>query len=902
MNKIFFHGVGDGIGEMMRGLDKKSIPFAVKSVDGGGLAYEAAKMANISGVPHVIVQRWTAPNGKHNDALNYHISPQLAGEIYYNDLRVEIDKTKELNPYRHLIYLEIFNEARTKNAHDETVWGNIHPCDWLGQCALYVAKKLRADGWKVAAFGMNAGEPEIDGWETAGMLDFLRWAATQDGKVTVSIHEGKTDGSNRLNVTLNGFIPHMVGRFNLIFAVCDKHNIKRPNIIISEWAWAYDDLPSHEQVIAEIEWLNEFYGRFPEVLSVHLWNLNNGSQWGKLPEKLKEYIPYIHAYSIEQENVKPSPPPEEKPAPPIQGRAFGIDVSKHQGYSLNWQQLAANDVTFAFMRSSIGTDIDWTYQRNHAEAGKYGVLRSAYHYLRPDNPEYQARIAYGLWEKGSELLPVVDIEHPRLTTEIAQRYITEFHRKSGVYPIIYTSPNIWANVLKGDKSWFKRCPLWIAHWGAERPIVPAPWGNGKQSEKGWLFWQFAAGEKNGRFKLDNNHFNGTVDQLFKRFGNGQKPPAPPIQGEKGNPLKGLKFGRLFKERYVLTSRFNEPRPYGNKKHEGVDYDVTTGEADSKAAILCPFDGRIVRAQKTRSDGKPSAYGWHYRIQSENNGTTFYYWIAHCDKLFFKVGDHVKRGEPIAELGGTGKAGKASFAEHVHINLEVSGYGLSGYVVRDVVDPEPFIPHDGNQGTPKPAAKKIDLLEYLRGDGRQYEVKHPSGATETFQTHIQGHAFYQVKNSQYEKFHFDNEFIYRSVDTSAGKAPPYAERPNKMRYYIQYDDGDSKAKWCKRFMTAGEQFTGSGHNVQFFYKDDCKKSAANSGRAVNRVKLKALHENVTLNGVLVGQTIELETNTGESMFFAKGFGLVGWKADWGESSIFEVHQGRDNLEREKIGCM
>ncbi len=60
-----FHGGGGGnqtgIGDYMRQLDAAGVPFILKSVNNVGLAVEGATLAKASGVPHVIVSRWSNP-------------------------------------------------------------------------------------------------------------------------------------------------------------------------------------------------------------------------------------------------------------------------------------------------------------------------------------------------------------------------------------------------------------------------------------------------------------------------------------------------------------------------------------------------------------------------------------------------------------------------------------------------------------------------------------------------------------------------------------------------------------------------------------------------------------------------------------------------------------------------
>lgn len=225
-------------------------------------------------------------------------------------------------------------------------------------------------------------------------------------------------------------------------------------------------------------------------------------------------------------------------------------------------------------------------------------------------------------------------------------------------------------------------------------------------------------------------------------------------------------------------------------------------------------------------------------------------------------------------------------------LEACYYGWQGKV-------------DG--GTQEPPANAIDLLPYLRGDGRMYEVRHHTGpnagAQETFQTQYgDDNVFFQVKNHQWEEFAFDDQYIYRGRDTSPGPAPDYAERPGALRWYRQWEEGKSFARWCKRHMRIGETFTGPGHQVQFYYKSDCSPSAANSGPSTNIVTLVARHDRIVWNGREYRDVIELKTNTGESMYFPRNYGLGGWSASWGGSAISEEHApgSRQPLNRES-GC-
>lgn len=429
-------------------------------------------------------------------------------------------------------------------------------------------------------------------------------------------------------------------------------------------------------------------------------------------------------------------------------------------------------------------------------------------------------------------------------------------------------------------------------------------------------------------------------------------PDPPTSP--GNPLNSLRLGPLFANEYIITSKFSDRRSYANGKHEGIDA-ITRHRprGNNMADVLCVFPGIV-----DRSIDKPDGYGKYVRVVSENNGSKLLFWYGHLDQRFAQVGQKLETGDRIGEVGATGNAS----GEHIHLTMAAPGYGLRGYVVDWVVDPLPFfgeqeaIKYDAfvtaknglrlraGAGTAhhitavmpfgsrigiiddnaswwkvryghvtgyawKTYIKKegegqdtIDLLPYLQGNGRMYEVQHNTGQTETFQTESQGNGrFIQKKNAQYEQFHYDNDFIYRSIDTSPGPAPIGSERPGQSRYYTQYDPGDNKAKWCPRHMYIGQSWRGSGHHVQFYYKADCAKSSMNSGAATNQVQLVAKHTNwIGFNGIVIADVIQLRTNTGEDMYFGKGYGLVGWSMASRKSRISEIHHGRNTIAKEK-GC-
>jgi hypothetical protein len=188
--------------------------------------------------------------------------------------------------------------------------------------------------------------------------------------------------------------------------------------------------------------------------------------------------------------------------------------------------------------------------------------------------------------------------------------------------------------------------------------------------------------------------------------------------------------------------------------------------------------------------------------------------------------------------------------------------------------------------------KLDLLSYVRGDGRQYEVKNAAGGQERFQSRQDGLTFYQVKNAQWEQFFFDNDFVYRDIDTSPGGG----------RYYRLTDpDRTHGSRWLRRQMAIGETYT-QARKVQFFNKSDGSQSAANSGNVTDTIKLIARHNQLTLRtGMVINDIIELHWVNGpqdhspkEKYFYGRDFGLVAWERGHQDpnspafSALSEIH--------------
>ena len=196
----------------------------------------------------------------------------------------------------------------------------------------------------------------------------------------------------------------------------------------------------------------------------------------------------------------------------------GIDVSHYQNL-IDWTQVAASGVRFAFAKATEGTGyIDPMYATNLAGAAANGIAFGAYHFARPDlHPNGAiteadhfvdtAQIAPG------NLLPVLDIERsgsltPEEMTAWILTWLGEVTARTGVMPMVYTSPIGWSN-RTGDTTAIADAGytmLWVAHWNIDAPTVP---GNDWEGH-GWTFWQYSdCGQVPGIVHcVDSDWFNG----------------------------------------------------------------------------------------------------------------------------------------------------------------------------------------------------------------------------------------------------------------------------------------------------------------------------------------------------------------------------------------------------------
>ena len=201
------------------------------------------------------------------------------------------------------------------------------------------------------------------------------------------------------------------------------------------------------------------------------------------------------------------------------------------------------------------------------------------------------------------------------------------------------------------------------------------------------------------------------------------------------------------------------------------------------------------------------------------------------------------------------------------------------------------------------AAPFDMVRFMVGDDRLYEVRHSNGSQARHQTQIEDVRFFHTKRNEieaeWEELWASNDTIYRGTDTS----------PGNDRYYTLYDNGRAGSAWSPRFWAVGDLYERNPF-VVFYRKADCEIVA--SGYQRSWLRFEAFHPNYTFqSGLTLRNVIELswllrpDEEPVETYFYAEGFGLVGWgSVDRGYSYISEIHKPgqRPDNNREVISCM
>lgn len=270
--KIGFHlgpgGNPTGIGDWMRQLDAAAIPFFLKSVDHYGPCFEAMQY---TAAAHTVVFRLSRAGqntGYDFDVPDYALTPTAAAQQHWAQMKLRLPPEFDKR-----VWLEPINEVDKDRA------------DWLGRFAVEIATLANGEGYRVALFAWSSGEPEAAAWEAAGMVEYLRRCATRPHDCAIALHEYSYTKSD-----IRHEWPNKIGRFAQLFRTCDRLNIARPKVLITEWGWEYQNVPHEGQAMGDMAWAADLYATYPDILGAAIWYLGSGPQWGDIANQTQRLI------------------------------------------------------------------------------------------------------------------------------------------------------------------------------------------------------------------------------------------------------------------------------------------------------------------------------------------------------------------------------------------------------------------------------------------------------------------------------------------------------------------------------------------------------------------------------------------------------------------------------------
>lgn len=268
--KIGFHagsgGKTRGLGDYLAGLASAGVPAVIKSADAYGVCAEALQQS----ADHITVYRMT---GGDLELPDYDLTPEAAAEEHWARVLAALPPE-----FDQRTWLEVMNEPDKERA------------DWLGRCARRLGELALRDGYRLAAFGWSSGEPEQEDWTTPGMLAFLELAAEHPERIAVALHEYSYDVDDIANQ-----YPSLVGRFQMLFDVCDARGLDRPTVLITEWGWEYQRVPPVGAAMEDIAWAARLYGAYPQVRAAAIWYL--GAGFGGVADRAQRLILPVWMYA-----------------------------------------------------------------------------------------------------------------------------------------------------------------------------------------------------------------------------------------------------------------------------------------------------------------------------------------------------------------------------------------------------------------------------------------------------------------------------------------------------------------------------------------------------------------------------------------------------------------------------
>lgn len=169
-----------------------------------------------------------------------------------------------------------------------------------------------------------------------------------------------------------------------------------------------------------------------------------------------------------------------------------IDVS-HYNDVTSWEAVHGAGIRAVIQKATEGLGpLDRVYELRHGAAKSAGLLWGSYHFAHAGDGAQQAEHYLGLANPAPDELVAVDVERSAAGSTISYtdlcKFVETVHSSLGRYPVVYGS-NILREVTAGhhgSSTVLHNCPLWVANYHSENPVLPDPWGF-------WTLWQYSDG-------------------------------------------------------------------------------------------------------------------------------------------------------------------------------------------------------------------------------------------------------------------------------------------------------------------------------------------------------------------------------------------------------------------------
>lgn len=194
----------------------------------------------------------------------------------------------------------------------------------------------------------------------------------------------------------------------------------------------------------------------------------------------------------------------------------GVDVSHHNTF-IDWRQLYKDNITFAYLKSTEGTDHkDKNYQENYQLAKGAGLKVGTYHFYTfgKNGKEQALHFIRNAHVNSGDLVPAIDVEHSKINKAAANnqdlsQLISELKNLEealfqyfGKHPVIYTNKQCYLLYIENN---FPNNPLWICDLHDEPDY----------RFENWEIWQFS---HTGLIKgvtdpVDLNYYRGSREEF-----------------------------------------------------------------------------------------------------------------------------------------------------------------------------------------------------------------------------------------------------------------------------------------------------------------------------------------------------------------------------------------------------